>query len=60
MGFLGKLIKATVGVAISPVVAIKDVIIDGDLDLETTRDVLEESKDNLVESFEDLGDGELL
>ena len=60
MGFLTNIFKATVGVIITPVVVVKDVLIDGDLGLETTRDNLEEAYDNATDAVDDLFDGDVL
>jgi hypothetical protein len=61
MGFLTNVLSATIKTALTPIAVAKDVVniaIGGEV--EATKSLLESAKDDVEESFEDIGDGEFL
>jgi len=61
MGFLSKIISATVKTALTPIAIVKDAvkIVTGE-EADATKDLLESAADDVAESTEDLGDGNFL
>ena len=61
MGFFSKLISATVKTALTPVAVVKDAvnIVTGQ-EASATKDLLESAAEDVKDSVEDLGDGEVL
>jgi hypothetical protein len=61
MGFLTGLFTATIKTALTPIAVVKDAInvVTGD-EVDATSNLLGSAAENVAESFEDLGDGELL
>jgi len=61
MGFLSKIISATVKTALTPIAIVKDGIdvVSGN-EPSTTRDLLESASDDVKDSIDDLGDADIL
>lgn len=61
MGFLSKLVSATVKTALTPLAVVKDAVnvVTGE-EPENTKKLLESAADDVEEATDDLGDGELL
>ena len=61
MGFLSKLISATVKTALTPIAIVKDAVnVATGEEADTTKDLLESAADDAMESGEDLCDGDVL
>lgn len=61
MGFLTNVLSATVKTALTPIAVAKDVInVATGEEIDSTKSLLESAKDDIEESFEDIGDGEFL
>lgn len=57
MGLFDSLINvatATVKVAVTPVAVVKDIVIDGDPELNTTQDTIESAAEDIEDAFDDL------
>lgn len=61
MGFLSKMISATVKTVLTPVAIVKDVVnvVTGE-EANATKDLLESASDDISDATDDLGDGEML
>lgn len=61
MGFLSKVISATVKTVLTPVAVVADAVkvVKGD-EPDTTKELLESAAEDVKDSLEDLGDGEVL
>ena len=61
MGFLSKMVSATVKTVLTPVAVVKDAIdvVTGE-EPKNTKKLLESAADDIEEATDDLGDGELL
>ena len=61
MGFLTNVLSATVKTVLTPVAVVKDVVnVATGEDADATKSLLESAVEDLAESVDDLGDGELL
>jgi hypothetical protein len=61
MGFLTSMIGATVKTVLTPVAVVKDVVnIATGEEVKSTKSLLESAADDVKDSFDDLGDGDLL
>ena len=61
MGFLSKLISATVKTALTPIAIVKDAVnVATGEEADATKDLLESAADDVIESGEDLCDGDVL
>lgn len=61
MGFLSNIFTATVKTALTPVAIVKDMVnIANGEEVEATTNLLESATDDVIDGFEDLGDGNLL
>jgi len=58
MGFLGKLLSATVKTAVTPLAVLKDISEAGENN--TTGEILDSALEDLGDSLEDLKDGNLI
>ena len=60
MGFLSSIAGAVVKTALTPVAVLKDAVeVVTDEDCENTKDLLNKAKDNVMESLDELCDGDL-
>jgi len=61
MGFLTGLFTATIKTALTPLAVVKDAVnvITGD-EVDATANLLQSAAEDVADSFDDLGDGELL
>lgn len=60
MGFFSNLVSATVKTALTPVAVVKDVVnIATDQEPSSTKNLIQSAGDDLVDSIDDLTDGEL-
>lgn len=61
MGFLTNVLSATIKTALTPIAVAKDVVnIATGEEVDSTKSLLESAKEDVEESFEDIGDGEFL
>ena len=61
MGFLSKMISATVKTVLTPVAVVKDVVnVATGEEANATKDLLESASDDVSDATDDLGDGEML
>ena len=61
MGFLTNIVSSAVKVVLTPVAVVKDVAnIATNNEVDSTKNLLSSAADDLAESIEDLGDGEIL
>jgi hypothetical protein len=61
MGFLTNMIGATVKTVLTPVAVVEDVVnIATGKEVSATKSLLESAARDVVDSFDDLGDGDLL
>ena len=61
MGFLTNMIGATVKTVLTPVAVVEDVVnIATGEEVSATKSLLESAAEDVVDSFDDLGDGDLL
>jgi len=61
MGFLTKLLSATVKTALTPIAVVKDAVnIATGEDVDATKDLLSSAVSDIAEGLDDLGDGEVL
>jgi hypothetical protein len=61
MGFLSKIISATVKTVLTPIAIVKDAVnIATGEEADATKDLLESAADDVMESGDDLGDGNFL
>ena len=58
MGFLTSIFSTAVKVVVSPIAVVKDVV-DGDLSMGTTSNILGSATDSLSDSVDDLLNGDL-
>jgi len=60
MGFLTGMFSAVVKTVLTPVAIIKDVInISTGEEADATKDLLESAREDAMDAFDDLGDGEI-
>ena len=61
MGFLTNIVRSAVKVVLTPIAVVKDVAnIATNNEVDSTKNLLSSAADDLAESIEDWGDGEIL
>ena len=60
MGFFSKMVSATIKTALTPVAIVKDVVnVTLNKDANATKELLDSSKDDVVDAADDLTEGNL-